>query len=681
MKIKPKKIKKKKTKLSIFRNSLLFKIPFIFISLLLLTALLLFMAISTVGKELLQEEMHEEVRLTGIGIINRLDEQISHAETLAISLANLTEKLPLNNELHQQLLPNLIDYNNSIDFIAGGGVWPEPYLFKKKAKRHSFFWARKKSKQCGLAYYDDYNALEGKGYHHEEWYVPVKYIKADQVFWSKSYIDPYSNEPMVTVSAPIYKEHVFYGVSTIDLKLSGLKKLLKESTQALQGYAFALDRNGKFLSFPDKDLVTKKEKFKSLDYIYLDDLAKKQPEFAEIANTIKKTKISLSLKQQVLAEKIANESYQINLDEALTIVKMIGTEENDPLILEPVQFILKNDYFLNDSVLVSIVTMPETYWKIVLVSPLNKIAQARYLLYSKLGIAMLVYFAFLTLFILLYLNRILIRPLKIISSAKENKNVFLNSYNASEIQQLADLFNERSQQLIDASQAKSDFLSNMSHEFRTPLNAIMGFSQILEINSNSSLTKKELDYVQHIYTAGEHLSALISNILEFSKMEAGKIEAKIEKVCLNSITERCVNTIQAAFKDSKVSIINQLPKESIFIYADERLIYQVLLNLLSNAVKYNRPTGTVTIEVKITDKGMVKILVIDTGYGINDNDLKKLFQPFERLSAKDSSIPGNGIGLSFCEKLMALMEGHIGVDTVVDKGSSFWIEFKSALQK
>ncbi|MCK5898612.1 MAG: hybrid sensor histidine kinase/response regulator, partial [Methylococcales bacterium] len=107
---------------------------------------------------------------------------------------------------------------------------------------------------------------------------------------------------------------------------------------------------------------------------------------------------------------------------------------------------------------------------------------------------------------------------------------------------------------------------------------------------------------------------------------------------------------------------------------DKRLIYQVLLNLLSNAIKYNRPTGMVTVRVDARNQGKIKLWVIDTGYGINDEDLKKLFQPFERLSAKDGVIPGNGIGLSFCEKLMALMEGRIGVETVVDKGSSFWIE-------
>jgi signal transduction histidine kinase len=628
-----------------------------------------------VGKQLLQEEMYEEVRLTGVGIINRLDENITHAETLAISLANLAETLPVDPQLYKQILPNIINYENAETLIAGGGIWPEPYLFDPKIARRSFFWGR--DSQGILKYYDDYNRPEGKGYHQEEWYVPAQYIEDTNVFWSKSYVDPYSNQPMVTVTAPIYKKDLFYGVATIDLKLSGLKNLLKESTQSLQGYAFSLDRNGKFLSFPEINLVTKMQN-SQLDYIYFDELVQNQPQFAKIASAIHQLSTLHSPDfNQVLSEKIAQESYQINLEEATTITKIMRAKKNNASLLKPTQFILNNDYFLNQPVLVSIMTMPETYWKIILVAPLNKIAQARTLLYSKLGLAMAIYFTVLTFFILFYLNHILVRPLKKISSSETNTDVFLNVSNASEIQQLAGLFNKRSQQLIAVSQAKSDFLSNMSHEFRTPLNAIMGFSQLLENNQSSLLTQKELSYVQHIYTAGEHLSALISNILEFSKMEAGKIDAKIEKVCLNLVVVQCIDTIQAAFKDSKILIENQLPEKRLFIQADKQLIYQVLLNLLSNAMKYNRPTGSVTISTKVLDDGWIRITVKDTGYGISSENLSKLFQPFERLTAKNSDIPGNGIGLSFCEKLIQLMKGQIGVDSVVDVGSAFWIKIKA----
>ncbi|MCK5727911.1 MAG: sensor histidine kinase [Methylococcales bacterium] len=654
-----------------FQNSLLFKIPLIFISLLFLTSFLLLMGLNTVGKALLREEMYKEVQLTEIGIISRLNEEISHAKVLAVSLAKLAEKLPLEKKIHAELLPNLINYNASQDMIAGGGVWPEPYLFEKKTERHSFFWGR--GSEGILKYYDDYNNPEGKGYHHEEWYVPVKFIKKNNVFWSKSYIDPYSKQPMVTVSYPMYRDTAFYGVSTIDLKLSGLSELLASSTKSLKGYAFALDRNGKFLSFPENEMVVEKNKLGELSYIYLNELAQKKASFlAMITQIQEQDSATIKPVDPALSKRIEEESYQINPEEAVIISNTIIAQKNTATT--STQFILKDDYFLKTSVLVSIVIMPETNWKVVLVAPLDNIAQERHKLYLKLGVALLAYFAFLTLFILSYLNRVLIRPLRTISSNKGEKNIFLNEGNAKEIQQLANLFNRRSQQLMDVSRAKSEFLSNMSHEFKTPLNAIMGFSQLLENNSHSSLTKAQKGYVSHIYSAGEHLNSLISNILEFSKMEAGKIEPKMEPVCLNLIAITCIDTIQAAFKDSKVTITNQLPQEELFIQADKRLIYQVLLNLLSNAVKYNRLTGTVNVKIKPINKEKIKLWVIDTGYGISDEDLKKLFQPFERLSAKNGVIPGNGIGLSFCEKLMALMDGRIGVETVVDKGSSFWIE-------
>jgi len=658
-----------------FQNSLLFKIPVVFVSLLLITVTILFAGINTYGKKLLQEEMYKEVRLTGTGIINRLDEQITHAETLAISLAKLAEKLPTDAKLHKDLLPNLINYNLSQDFIAGGGIWPEPYLFAADIARRSFFWG--KNQQGILEYYDDYNDPNGNGYHAEEWYVPAKYINKNNVFWSKSYVDPYSKQPMVTVTAPMYKDKFFYGVSTVDLKLSGLKDLLKNSTKALNGYAFALDRNGKFLSFPHEKLITKiQDDSQTHDFIYLNELAQKLPTFAKIATALKQFDLTALDESYIhTAAKISESSYQINALEAETISKIIQLQTNKIAIAKPIQFILQQDYFINEAVLVSIMVMPETYWKIIIVTPLNKIAQTRKKLYSQVGLVMLVYFVCLTLFILLYLNRILIRPLKKISNSKNNDDIFLSKHNASEMQQLADLFNQRSQKLTQAGQAKTEFLSNMSHEFRTPLNAIMGFSQILEQTYKEELNTKQLNYIQHIYTAGKHLSALTDNILEFSKMEAGKMEAKLEKVSLKLTIDKCINTTQAAFKDSKVEIINNSTKELVFIYADERLIYQVLLNLLSNAIKYNRPNGTVTIVTEISEHNM-KIFIIDTGYGISELDLLKLFQPFERLSAKNSTIEGNGIGLAFCEKLMDLMDGSIGVESTVNMGSKFWIEIK-----
>ena len=590
---------------------------------------------------------------------------------MAISLAKLAEKLPLEKKLHVDLLPHLINYKASQSMIAGGGIWPEPYLFEKKTERHSFFWGR--NSEGILKYYEDYNTPEGKGYHHEEWYVPVKYLKKNDVFWSKSYVDPYSRQPMVTVSAPMYKKTGFYGVSTIDLKLSGLSELLASAAKSLKGYAFALDRNGKFLSFPNNEMVVKIKKSGALDYIYLNDLAQKKSDFLEMITQIQqKSEKIIKPTNPTLSKRLEAESYQINPQEAVTIANIMTKKAK--IAQKPAQFILEEDYFLKTSVLVSMVIMPETHWKIILVAPLDSIAQERHKLYLKLGVALLAYFAFLTLFILGYLNRILIRPLRTISTNKGENNIFLKAGNAKEIQQLAHLFNRRSQQLMDVSQAKSEFLSNMSHEFKTPLNAIMGFSQLLENNSHSSLTNTQKSYVNHIYSAGEHLDGLISNILEFSKMEAGKIKPKMEPVCLNSIAITCIDTIRAAFKESKVIISNQLPQEELFIQADKRLIYQVLLNLLSNAIKYNRPTGTVIVKIDVIDKEKIKLWVIDTGYGMSDKDLKKLFQPFERLSAKDGGIPGHGIGLSFCEKLMALMDGRIGVETVVDKGASFWIE-------
>ncbi|PRC91455.1 PAS domain-containing hybrid sensor histidine kinase/response regulator [Solimicrobium silvestre] len=230
-----------------------------------------------------------------------------------------------------------------------------------------------------------------------------------------------------------------------------------------------------------------------------------------------------------------------------------------------------------------------------------------------------------------------------------------------------------------ANQAKSDFLSNMSHELRTPLHAILGFAQLLGTGAPVNSTPLTLDQqqsVDQILKAGWHLLELVNDILDLAVIEAGKIGLSIEAVSLTEIIRECKAMAAPLAQRRGIEII--FPSEEICCFAqvDRIRIKQVLINLLSNAIKYNRPNGTVTLTVKsgVNSERSIRICVADTGAGLRQDELLQLFQPFNRLGQDMNAEEGTGIGLVVCKRLIELMSGTIGVESIVGKGSVFWIE-------
>ena len=222
-----------------------------------------------------------------------------------------------------------------------------------------------------------------------------------------------------------------------------------------------------------------------------------------------------------------------------------------------------------------------------------------------------------------------------------------------------------------SNRAKSDFLSSMSHELRTPLNAIIGFSQMLEYDG--ALAADQLDNVHEILKAGHHLLALINEVLDLAKIEAGRVDLSLEAVALAPLFEDCRQLIQplAARRDIRLEV--EAGEEAVF--ADRTRLKQVLLNLLSNAVKYNRESGAIRLTVGDAQEARHwRIVVADTGPGITAEKQRELFQPFNRLGAEYGDIEGTGIGLTISRRLIDMMGGEIGVDSAAGAGSRFWIE-------
>jgi signal transduction histidine kinase len=227
-----------------------------------------------------------------------------------------------------------------------------------------------------------------------------------------------------------------------------------------------------------------------------------------------------------------------------------------------------------------------------------------------------------------------------------------------------------------ASQAKSEFLSSMSHELRTPLNAILGFAQLLK---EENLTEDQFDDVDEILTGGYHLLDLINQILDLCKIEADKLKINLEKIDLQTMVENCLTMQKLIAKKNNITLIDKSCEECKFqIIADKLCLKQVLLNLISNAIKYNRVNGSVTLTTQKMSENILRINVIDTGYGLSTQQMNKLFQSFERLSAKYSNIEGSGIGLVISKKLIEKMGHHIGVECVENQGCCFWLEIPLA---
>ncbi|MBT7485181.1 MAG: PAS domain S-box protein [Rhodospirillales bacterium] len=248
----------------------------------------------------------------------------------------------------------------------------------------------------------------------------------------------------------------------------------------------------------------------------------------------------------------------------------------------------------------------------------------------------------------------------------------------TDITELKRIQNELSQSRQDAeaaNQAKSEFLSSMSHELRTPLNAVLGFSQMLEYNPDEPLTESQKNSVIHIKKGGGHLLELIDEVLDLAKIEAGKIDLTIENVEVAALIDDCISSIGTILESREIEPIDRsLYKGDEVVRADVTRFRQILLNLLTNGVKYNRHGGKLTISTTKMRNNFLKISVTDTGEGIQKDKHSELFQPFSRLGQETTEIEGTGIGLVVKKRLVEEMEGNIGFESEVGRGSTFWFE-------
>lgn len=223
-----------------------------------------------------------------------------------------------------------------------------------------------------------------------------------------------------------------------------------------------------------------------------------------------------------------------------------------------------------------------------------------------------------------------------------------------------------------ASQAKSEFLSRMSHELRTPLNAVMGFSQLAMYDED--LGSENKSNIEEIYKAGDHLLTLVNDILDLSRIETKKLEFAFEEVNINDVISESLSIVGelAEIKNIAMKFVASESVEQVWV--DRSRLKQVMVNLLSNSIKYNHENGSVNVLVEMRQPEKVRVSVADTGIGISEEKMQRLFVPFERLSENRYDIEGVGIGLVISKELTEKMDGILGVESREDVGSTFWIE-------
>lgn len=226
-----------------------------------------------------------------------------------------------------------------------------------------------------------------------------------------------------------------------------------------------------------------------------------------------------------------------------------------------------------------------------------------------------------------------------------------------------------------ANKSKTKFLNSISHEIRTPLNAIMGFAQLFEMG-DAKLAPAHRDYLKHILSSGNHLLALINEILDLAQIESGSLKLSLEYIAVQTVMDEALAMVDPLARKHKVTLRNPTKASAaVSIKADRVRLKQALVNLLTNAVKYNRKGGMVTCEIMEGRPGHLAFVVTDTGVGIPDDKQDSIFEPFNRLGREALDIEGTGIGLSVTKTVVDAMGGEVSFTSQVGIGSRFTLEF------
>jgi len=234
---------------------------------------------------------------------------------------------------------------------------------------------------------------------------------------------------------------------------------------------------------------------------------------------------------------------------------------------------------------------------------------------------------------------------------------------------------DRNIELFRANKVKGEFLANISHEFRTPLNAILGFAEILREKGPALKEEKGRKYAEHIIAGGQNLLKMVNDLLDLAKTEAGKMKLHIENTSIQEICRGIVAPFATITRKNKIKVRLIIDDNIPPLSTDAGKVRQIIYNFLSNAVKFTTERGRIEIRASMRDDKMVRIAVSDTGCGIAEEDRKKIFEKFRQADGSlTRESAGSGLGLAISKELAALLAGSVGLESEVGKGSTFWVD-------
>ncbi len=702
-----------------FYHGLTFKMSFgLLVFLFAVLSVNIFIAESR-GREVIIQQADKLNDEIGKTITLSLREKLAIAESLARTIATLVSVMEKDPEEYHRILPGIYNQKGMESMIAGGGVWPEPFAFDKTKERSAFFWAR--NAEGVLQTLDDYNDPAGRGYHREEWYVPVRYLKPSQVYWSRSYQDPHSMESMVTCSVPVWVGDQFKGVVTVDLRLGGLSEFMQAQTKLIGGYAFALDRNDRLLSFPSTNerqlspfdmLQYNENAYPSIQALVKDNIA-----LQAVEEELQRASVQYEVNQPLvrvyevdqLSQRLIRESDQIGLDEAKKIARIMLDTQTDKQFAHLAKFgrrlNIQDDPLLKEASSVSVIHMSDIGWKIVIAMPARYSNQmVSRITESMLGL-LFVFLVFAAFLYLLFFSSVFLHPVKALTQqirnlvSREDYMTMLNVQGSDELVHLASWFNIRTSQLAEAltnlktrnkelseareiseqaSRSKNIFLASMSHDIRTPMNAIIGLSDVL---SKTTLQKDQAQYVQVINSSAQSLLSLINDIMDFSKIEAGQLDLETISFDISQVLDDCADLIFFQANEKRLEFVYFVsPSIDRYVFGDPNRLRQIVLNLACNAVKFTE-NGRVELWVELLAKNdeamQLLIEVRDTGIGLSKSAKQKLFEPFVQADTSTTrKYGGTGLGLAICKHLIDLMQGSISYRSEEGMGTTFSLKLK-----
>lgn len=681
------------------------------------------LVMNTRGKQLVAQESYRLIEQMGNDAVTSLHGRLREIGALNRSLSAAVGTLPREREAVMALAPAMIEFDGDRG-VAGGGVWPEPRRFDPAAERASFFWAREPAGR--LAFIDDYNQ-PGAGYHQEDWYVVGRHAMGKKGLWSRTYTDPYSGQPMVTHTEPVADAAGgFFGVTTVDLKIEGMEEFSAVWGGKIDGYVAIFDQTNRCLSFPDLSMARRQvgqavDGRPQWEFLTIGEVAAAHPlvrpladEAAAMNREILRRAAAAPGFTPDMARQLAADSAKISGEDAALLSAALA----DPLARDDAgsqlfsTFKMKDDQWLGKPSVGFMFHVPDAYWKVAFVT-----SEARATAVASHMVRLLMGYVIATVVVILAiavwaLNRGLVRPLSVLTRAVERTGELVSAGRyeeladdpipqpgKSELGRLAAIFNSLTNRVRqehvrlneavhaatadmqaamesaeNANRAKSAFLANMSHELRTPMNAIIGYSEMLMEEAEDLGQEDFIPDLKKIHGAGKHLLGLINDVLDISKIEAGKMTVFCEPIDVATMVREVEGTVVPLVAKNGNTLKINMPDDVGSMHSDLTKIRQTLFNLLSNASKFT-DQGLIELTVSRTtgETGdWLSFEVRDSGIGMNAEQLGKLFQSFTQADASTTrKYGGTGLGLAISRKFSQMLGGDITVTSVEGEGSTF----------